>query len=381
MGSEPNLDNVLDRFDKIASNLEKLSRLWSQLQTATAADYDDLARSYQNIASAIPSIEGFRLRSSPMPYSHIQLARFEAHDSGDPSDFVLLEEKIDGPAAELREYRFRFNAQRRQLVRSRIEDVMGQIADLLEQMGIQDSIGSGDWDDLSDRFQELVRLVSDSTSGHARWQDFSRHLRFREPQDFQDIQSLDWPSVRAEVLSNLYDDDEPIPVELTDLGEVVRSRPAGPITTALNWQAIDAETFERLIFQLLLDTDGYENVSWLMKTNASDRGRDIQAFRVTVDPLSGTQTQRVIVQCKHWLGKSVGRSELVDVIESVKLWEPPIVDILIVATTGRFSQDAVALAEAHDRKRQVPRPILWADSHLEALLARRPHLIGLFRLK
>jgi hypothetical protein len=63
------------------------------------------------------------------------------------------------------------------------------------------------------------------------------------------------------------------------------------------------------------------------------------------------------------------------------MWEPPRVDVLIVATTGRFSRDAVAWHERRELDRTVPRIELWPDSHLEMLLARRPHLIAAFGLR
>ena len=118
-----------------------------------------------------------------------------------------------------------------------------------------------------------------------------------------------------------------------------------------------------------------------MKTNAADQGRDVEVYRATVDGLMGTRRERVILQCKHWQSRAVGRDELVLCIEAVKLWEPPLVDLLIITTSGRFSKDTVALREKRELEGTLPRIELWADSHLEMLLARRPHLIASFRLR
>jgi len=41
-----------------------------------------------------------------------------------------------------------------------------------------------------------------------------------------------------------------------------------------------------------------------------DRGRDLSVVRVTRDHLSGVSRARVIIQCKHWLSKSVSLSDL-----------------------------------------------------------------------
>ena len=47
-----------------------------------------------------------------------------------------------------------------------------------------------------------------------------------------------------------------------------------------------------------------------MQPNAPDRGRDISCERVIFDTLSGTRNQRVIIQAKHWLSKSVRVSDV-----------------------------------------------------------------------
>jgi hypothetical protein len=217
--------------------------------------------------------------------------------------------------------------------------------------------------------------------GAARWSDLRRHLRFAEPNDLGDIVNLDWPSVKEEVTRGLYDDREPVPVNVDDIGELARARPTGPVSTQIEWANLTAEDFERLLFELVRTAQGYENANWLMRTKAPDRGRDIEAYRVVTDPLAGSRRYRVIVQCKHWLDSSVGRDDLIKCAESVRLWEPPLIDVLIIATSGRFSQDAVALAEKRNQDRQLPAVELWPDSHLETVLARRPSLAASFGLR
>jgi hypothetical protein len=81
---------------------------------------------------------------------------------------------------------------------------------------------------------------------------------------------------------------------------------------------------------------------------------------------------RVIVQCRH--KKCVGVSEVSQLKEQMSLWEPPRVDELIVATSGRFSTDSVQWIEKHNESHVSPRIVMWPDSHLERLLAQRPNL-------
>lgn len=65
----------------------------------------------------------------------------------------------------------------------------------------------------------------------------------------------------------------------------------------------------------------------------------------------------------------------------MKLWEPPPVDVLIIATTGRFSGEAVAWIDSHNRSGHAPRIEMWADSHLELILSKRPEIVAEFRLR
>ena len=114
--------------------------------------------------------------------------------------------------------------------------------------------------------------------------------------------------------------------------------------TRFNWAVLTEDEFERLIFALIANEQGYENPQWLMKTKAPDRGRDLSVTRIVHDSLSGTTRQRVIIQCRHREDKSVSVQDIATLKEQVKLWDKPRVDVLVVATTGRFSADAVQAA-------------------------------------
>lgn len=148
-----------------------------------------------------------------------------------------------------------------------------------------------------------------------------------------------------------------------------------PVPKRINWGGLTADDFERLLFLLFSCTDAYEHTEWLMKTRAPDGGRDISTWRVVRDPLVGPSRLRVVVQCKHWLSKSVAPEEIMNVGGQMKLWEPPRVDEVIVASSGRFTQDAVKWAAKHNEDGIRPRVVLWAESHLESLLASRADLL------
>ncbi len=194
-----------------------------------------------------------------------------------------------------------------------------------------------------------------------RWRELSRHLAWAQEIDAQDIADHDWPSVRQDVLSALYADIEPLPSAGLDLDVLSRSDPQGSVTTSLAWNALGPEDFERLIYNLLSSAGGWENARWLTKTNAPDRGRDLSVERVVDDPLIGTTRQRVLVQCKHWLTKSIDVAEMANAVAATSHWEPPPIDVLIVATSGRFTIDAVAWTDAHNRDRKRPTLEIWPE--------------------
>ncbi len=63
------------------------------------------------------------------------------------------------------------------------------------------------------------------------------------------------------------------------------------------------------------------------------------------------------------------------------LWTNPRVDVLTVATSGRFTADAVTWIESHNVTGALPRIEMWPESHLERLLAGRPAMIAEFGLR
>ena len=390
----PDLSAALDLFDRTEANLVKLEHIWEQIKVATpdgiAFGYDtpqveSLVEDFEAIAKALPAIDGYRIEASPTTPDGVASMRFDALDLGEPLAQFEVERVIQEPGKQIGLYRRRLEVARRRLVRSHALDVVASIDTVLRDVqasaGIGEWRGEGRWGELSDLVSELDRLVGAMVPRRARWSELHRHLHFAQPNDLSDIATMDWPSVKAEVEAGLYDDREPVLVSVDDLGELVRARPTGPVSTRLCWERLTDEDLERLVFELVRGADGYENADWLMHTHAPDRGRDIQVYRVIQDALSGTKRQRVIVQCKHWLTRSISVADVVACLETVRLWEPPPVDCLVITTSGRFTQDAVAWREKREHERSIPSVEYWAESHLEHLIARRPHIAVSFGLR
>jgi hypothetical protein len=235
------------------------------------------------------------------------------------------------------------------------------------------------WDELRGLFKSIDALLGNSIGRAPRWNDMARHLRFGVRQDFDDVVDHDWPDIRQWLERSLYNESDPLPVTAIDLGELVRSKPQGPVSTELLWASLSPAAFERLVFNLIDRTSGYVNPQWLTHTNAPDRGRDLSVERISQDPLTGTRSWRIILACKHT--DSVNLVTIAGIREQMRLWEPPRVDELILVTSGRFTTDAIDYVEKHNRGGDALRIDMWPGSQLERLLANRPELIADFRLR
>jgi hypothetical protein len=87
----------------------------------------------------------------------------------------------------------------------------------------------------------------------------------------------------------------------------------------------------------------------------------------------------VILACKHT--DKVNLKVVSELQAQMRLWNSPRVDELIVVTTGRFTTDAIDWIEKHNQSSDAMRIEMWANSHLERLLAQRPELIAEFKLR
>lgn len=59
-----------------------------------------------------------------------------------------------------------------------------------------------------------------------------------------------------------------------------------------------------------------------MNVNATDAGRDVEAFRRVSDGLAAERLERVIVQAKHWPSRGINSSEIADLVHAkLPLWK------------------------------------------------------------
>ena len=386
------LEELLREMDRAAANLAKLDALWERAQphmpTGPSAgsnrEYDDLCRHWDVLLSGLPKINGWTV-TEPLPdIDSAGRAFLDYAEEGIPP-FNLMND-LEAPGRDLDEYRFRLAQARRQAVNERAQELVALIDGLLPRIVTAlpdgtDPVETPEMQRVADAFRELDRLLGDTTERRGRWHDMARHLRFSEPHDWRDIDTLDWPDIRGNLETMALTEVDPIPVADIDLGQAAAAHPAGGVTTELVWKNLDEDQFERLLFDLLRGLPNYQNVQWLMKTRAADRGRDLSLERVIPDAAGPVRIERVIVQAKHWTSKSIAPLEIQQSLATLSTWEPPVVRNLIIITSGRFTTDAVAVAEKHNNDGKTPFIDLWPDSQLEAMLAQRPDLIEAYGLR
>lgn len=394
------LDEALRQLERVEANIARLEKIWASMEQLIPQGiafvgagpegraYDDLQRSFGEIVEALPAIGGWKITARPWELDEIAQSRLDANEIGEVEALVSIERDVQRPGEELRSYRHRFNRKRRELVRSKLTDLMREVENALAHLTAEGvrrdapaSMDGPEWTKLAEAISQIDVLLGSAAPRKGRWKDLHRHLGFAQACDLYDVAEHDWPSVRADIEAAFFDEHEPIPVEVRDLDDLVAERPAGPVTTALKWERLSDEDFERLLYCIIGDAGGYENPAWLTKTRAPDRGRDLSVTRVHQDSLGGVSRYRVIIQCKHWRSKSISVEDAAATAAQMALWEPPPVDVLIVATSGRFTTDAVDWIEKHNADRKRPVIEMWPDSHLERLLAARPHLVAEFGLR
>lgn len=390
------LNAALRHFEAVEANLNKMESVLVQIQAAIPKgivfgndlSYDANCRDFDHLLNALPKIDGWKPDIYLFDLNQIARNRFDAQELGEVDYFVQVEGDIEEPERLLAEYRHRFSRKRRELIRDALVKLIDSVDSNLRELAKPHNHSEESilvvhplFEQLKSNVAQINTLLGSSVPKPDRWTDLHRHMHFGMRGDLDDIIKQDWPSVKSGLRQSLYGENEPVPCGIEDLGVLVSNRPSGPVATQLEWARLGEEEFERLMFTLISYEPGYENPEWLMKTNAPDRGRDLSAYRVYADTLGGTLRQRVIIQCKHWQSKSVGPGEIATLREQMKLWEPPRVDVHVIATSGRFTSDAVALVERQNQSDSALRIEMWPESHLERLLASRPAIIAQFGLR
>lgn len=378
------LSDLLEQMDRAAANLSKLESVWERAQAfipegpalGSPVEYDDLGRAWSDLIQGLPPIDGWTITEDLPDVAAIGEAFLEYAEIGEPPTAVW--EEATRPERDLRDYRYRLNTARRRATRRRLEELMAvvdaaiaQVVSDSEALPPNDRVESDHAQLVVDSVAEIDRLMGAAAERTGRWSELRRHLHFGEAHDWTDIATFDWPTIRPDIEAAGFADTDPLPVAGIDLGEAAGGTLTGSVTTALDWSSLDDEGFERLLFNLLRAFDDHSNVKSLTKTNAPDRARDLSFDRRIQASTGLVRNERVLVQAKHWLTKSVSHHEIAQAVTTAEGWTPSF-DVVIVATSGRFTTEAVNWADKRSTAGKRPDVELWPDSELEALLARHP---------
>ncbi|MEP0854417.1 restriction endonuclease [Trichocoleus sp. DQ-U1] len=301
-----------------------------------------------------------------------------------------LNQQLDAVQSILEEYSSRIYTKRMEITPSLLLDILEEIEDLLarlqdiylgKNLPSSQKVEDSSLPKLKEKVSDIEICFGKGISQPQRWTDLNRHLAFGEIHDLDDIVYHDWPSVRQGILRSFFRlrdiaslDGESIS-ELRSLVKHVANR------SRFSWKELSSEEFERLIFQVISSPDiTYENAEFLMRTNAPDCGRDISVWRVYQDSFSGSIRHRVIIQCKHWPDRSLSVRDISYLKDQLQLWEPPRVDVLIIATTGCFSADTVRFMEKHNQSPSALRIEYWPIEKIRKIVDSRPYLLEKFKV-
>lgn len=389
------LDNALQEFEATEANLAKLDNLWKQIEKllpqgpafGSSPEYEELCWAFRRILPSLPTVDGFRIEDHLLDYDAIGQTWLDYMEIGEGDPKITMLNILYEQERQLREFRFRLQAKRRQLIRDRLVKLLDQIDQVLGNLNsksVNTEINTNITEPALYRLKEAVAeidLLLGATDRPTKWDDLQRHLDSGLLDNLVGITQNVWPAVSKSLREQIYGDYDPVPIVAEDLDEIVAGDPKGPVTSKLDWSILDDEGFEHLVFSLISDEPSYENLQWLQETHAPDRGRDMSVDRLDSSSLGDGRRYRTIIQCKRWLSRSVGPDEISKTMQKMVLWEPPRVDELVIATTGRFTADAIELVERHNQSNSALYLRMWPNNHLERMLAARPHLIGHFRLR
>ena len=307
------LNQALKQFEATEANVEKLQRLWARMEkllpTSSSisfdqeevAQYEECSRSFNTIAAALPKIDGHKLTISHLPLQEVFQNALDCLELGEITATVSAEEAARKQGRDLAEYKFRLRRAKKLLARTTVQTLSKTVDELIPVLASEypeSRCGKAEgpsWDKLKTTLQSIAALIAGAVTKPPRWNDLWRHIGFAEAHDVRDIVSQDWPAVSGGLIAALCDEDEPVPVEVDDLGTLASSNPQGPIATSLHWDRLTPDAFERLLYNLVSAAAGYDNAEWLTRTNAPDRGRDISVYRTSRDVLGGTTRSRVFI--------------------------------------------------------------------------------------
>ena len=235
------LNAALRHFEAAEANLVKIEKVLTKIEAAIPQgiafgdnpEYESNCRSFNALLESLPKINGWKPEITLMDLDEIAQNRFDAQEVGEIECLISVERQIGEPSRLLREYRYRFNQKRRELIRDSIIELIDSIDGnlrelsklLLEDHESNETVDSPAFEELQSNVAQINTLLGSSVSRPPRWPELHRHMHFGMLGDLHDIIEHDWPSVKAGLRRSLYGEQEPVPVGVAHSPVFVVGRP------------------------------------------------------------------------------------------------------------------------------------------------------------
>ena len=133
--SERPLNSALRYFEAAEANLVKAEKLLAEIDAAIPngiafgenPDYEANCRNLNTLITALPKIDGWVPEVTLMELDEIAQSRLDAQEVGEIECTMAVERQIGEPSRLLREYRYRFNQKRRELIREALAELIDAI--------------------------------------------------------------------------------------------------------------------------------------------------------------------------------------------------------------------------------------------------------------
>ncbi len=194
MEDESPLNIALRQFEIAEANLLKAEKVLDEVLSAiphgiafdSNSEYEDNCRSFSDLWNSLPRIDGWKPDIHLLDLDDIAKSRLDAEEIGEIELKLAVEREIEEPSRLLRDYHYKFNQKRKELIRESIDALVNAndicLQELLKTIESADKYNKPVTDSRFDEFKgnidQIDFLLGSSVSRPSRWNDLRRHLHF-----------------------------------------------------------------------------------------------------------------------------------------------------------------------------------------------------------
>ncbi|MEY4705955.1 MAG: hypothetical protein RL042_2160 [Nitrospirota bacterium] len=136
------LNAALRQFEAVEANLVKIEKVLCEVDSAIPQgiafgenpEYESNCRSFYALLASLPKIDDWKPIIVLMDLDEVAQNRLDAQEVGEVDCIVSVERQIGEPSRLVREYRYRFNQKRRELIRDAIVELIDSIDGNLREL-------------------------------------------------------------------------------------------------------------------------------------------------------------------------------------------------------------------------------------------------------